>query len=72
MRIIVEYCPNISKDAQKIIRDNVTPSMISNDETSCQYEISMCLEELIENDVCVEDYKVITSLIEQGVSYLEF
>lgn len=71
MRIIVEYYPSISREAQKVIRDTVTPSMISNDETSCQYEISMCLEELIE-DVYVEDYKLISSLIEQGVSYLEF
>lgn len=71
MRIIVEYYPSISKEAQKIIRDTVTPSMISNDETSCQYEISICLEELIE-DVHDEDYKLISSLIEQGVSYLEF
>lgn len=71
MRIIVEYYPSISKEAQKIIRDSVTPSMISNDETSCQYEISMCLEELIE-DVYVEDFKVISSLMDEGVSYLEF
>lgn len=71
MRIIVEYCPNISKKAERIIRDNITPSMISNDETSCQYEITMCLEELIE-DVHVEDFKTISSLMDEGVSYIEF
>jgi len=45
-RIVVEYNPPLSKVVEKIIRNEVTASMVSNDETSCQYDISM-VEQLI-------------------------
>jgi hypothetical protein len=76
-RVIVEYNPPLSLVAQKIIRDEVSPSMISDDETSCQYEISMASELL--HDVFYQgmeeleaDLKSITQLIDEGVHYIEF
>ena len=78
-RIIVEYNPPLSKVVEKIIRNEVSPSMVSNDETSCQYDISMvaeCLDEVFEQgleEVEVEnDLKLINQLIEEGVHYIEF
>jgi hypothetical protein len=78
-RIIVEYNPPLSNVVQKIIRNEVTPSMVSNDETSCQYEISIvsnCLEEVIQQKLqevdVTEDLKLINQLIEEGVDFLEF
>jgi len=69
-RIVVEYNPALSVSAQKLIRLNVTPSMVSNDETSCQYEISQVAEilEQFEND----DLKLVDNLMNEGVHYLEF
>ena len=78
-RIVVEYNPPLSKVVEKIIRNEVSPSMVSNDETSCQYDISMvaeCLDEVFEKgleEVNVEnDLKLINQLIEEGVHYIEF
>jgi hypothetical protein len=73
-RIVVEYNPAISVETEKLIRDNITPSMVSNDETSCQYEISMVADLLIKEDelVNVKDLHYINDLINEGVSYLEF
>ena len=78
-RIVVEYNPPLTKAFEKLIRQNVTPSMVSNDETSCQYDISMvaeCLDEVFEQgleEVNVEnDLKLINQLIEEGVHYIEF
>ena len=78
-RIIVEYNPPLSSVVQKIIRNEVTPSMVSNDETSCQYDISIvdqCLSEVFEQgleEVDVEnDLRLISELIEEGVHFLEF
>lgn len=70
-RIVVEYNPAITKESEKLIRDNVTPSMISNDESSCQYEISIVAELLLEygeND----DADYINGLINDNVSFIEF
>jgi hypothetical protein len=78
-RIIVEYNPRLSLVVQKIIRNEVSPSMISNDETSCQYDISMvaeCLNEVFNQgleEVEVETYlKLINQFIDEGVHYIEF
>ena len=78
-RIVVEYNPPLSKVVEKIIRNEVSPSMVSNDETSCQYDLSMvaeCLDEVFEQgleEVNVEnDLKLINQLIEEGVHYIEF
>ena len=78
-RIIVEYNPPLSVRVQKIIRNEVTPSMVSNDDTSCQYEISFakdCLDDIVEQGMqdfdLTDDLKLINQLIEEGVHYLEF
>jgi len=69
-RIVIEYNPALSVSAQKLIRENITPSMVSNDETSCQYEISQVIEilETFEND----DLKLVDDLMNEGVHYIEF
>jgi hypothetical protein len=76
-RIIIEYNPELSLKAQKIIQDEVSPSMISNDDdSSCQYEISMvseCLHDIFYQGVKIKsDLKLITKLIDEGVSFIEF
>jgi hypothetical protein len=67
-RIIVEYNPELSKESQKLIRDKVTPSMVSLDETSCQYDITMVLDEIED----MADIILVRVLIEEGVNYIEF
>ncbi len=78
-RVIVEYQPPLSVRVQKVIRNEVTPSMVSNDETSCQYEISFtkdCLDDIVEQGMqdfdLTDDLKLINQLIEEGVHFLEF
>jgi len=70
-RIIIEYNPALSKDSERIIRDNVTPSMISNDESSCQYEISIVAELLLDYGH-TDDADYINGLINDNVSFIEF
>ena len=81
-RIIVEYNPPISVKTQYLIKNEITPSMISNDETSGQYDISMVkemlqetLEGLIEQKMedfgLPNDIKIVDELIELGVDYIE-
>jgi hypothetical protein len=78
-RVIVEYNPPLSMLAQKIIRDEVSPSMISNDDMSSQYDISMvseCLYDIfyqgLEEVEFKADLELITNLIDEGVHYIEF
>jgi hypothetical protein len=78
-RIIVEYNPVLSERVQKIIRNEVTPSMVSNDELSYQYDISIvdqCLTAVFDQgmeDIEIEDdLNLISQLIEEGVHFLEF
>lgn len=72
-RIIVEYNPNLSKEVEKIIRENVTASMTSNDESTCQYAIEQCEDAILEyDDVYEDDLNTIRQLISEGVHYLEF
>lgn len=70
-RILVEYNPPISIEAQQLIRNKVTESMRSNDETSCQYAIDMVAELLKERDM-YDDLKIVQDLINEGVDYIEF
>jgi len=72
--IIVEYNPPISEETQKLIRNKVTPSMISNDETSCQYEISQVADAIEELDDLgnQKDLLLINDLINEGVHFIEF
>lgn len=78
-RIIIEYNPPLTKVVEKIIRNEVTPSMISNDETSCQYDITMvidCLEEVVQQGLeevdVTNDLNNIRVFEEEGVHYIEF
>jgi hypothetical protein len=73
-RIVIEYNPPLSIDTQKLIRKEITPSMISNDETSCQYEISMVADLLLTQEEMAnqKDLHMINDLIIGGVSYIEF
>jgi hypothetical protein len=70
-RIIIEYNPALSKESERIIRDNVSHSMISNDESSCQYEISIVVELLLDYGQ-TDDADYINGLINEGVSFIEF
>jgi hypothetical protein len=70
-RILIEYNPPLSMVAQKLIRDNITESMRSNDETSAQYDIDMVAELLEEYDE-YEDLELINKFREEGVHYIEF
>jgi hypothetical protein len=70
-RIIIEYNPVLSKESEKLIRDNVTPSMISNDESSCQYQISVVSHQLLVHGQ-TDDAYLIHELINDGVHYIEF
>lgn len=72
-KFITEYLPEISYPIQKLIRSNVTYSMISYDETSYQYEINQCLELFQEyGDVYKKEIKYLSKLMSEGVSFLEF
>jgi hypothetical protein len=73
-RFITEYNPPISVETQKLIRNEVTPSMISNDETSCQYEISQVADAIEELDDLgnQKDLLLINDLINEGVHFIEF
>ena len=77
-RLIVEYHPQISVRTQHLIKNEITPSMVSNDDMSGQYEIDFVREKLqevaeqkIEDFDLSDDIKVIDELIEQGVHYIE-
>lgn len=72
-RIIVQYMPELSKEAIDIITHQLSYSMISNDETSCQYEIDQCLKVVKKfgSDDCESDLWKINELILDGVHYLE-
>lgn len=72
-KIIIEYLPALSAKVQKLINTNVSYSMISDDETSRQYDISQCLDTITEyDDVYTEEIKYLSELISEGVSFLEF
>ena len=73
-RFIVEYNPPISEETQKLIRNEVTHSMISNDETSFQYEISQVADaiEALDDLGNQKDLLLINNLIIEGVHYIEF
>ena len=70
-RIIIEYNPKLTKQAEKLIRNNVTESMRSNDESSAQYDIDMVADLLEEYDE-YEDLVLINKIREEGVHFIEF
>ena len=74
MRIIVEYFPEIDEVTQVFIRHSITPSMVSSDETSSQYNIDFCIEQLEEGNkkgVFTEDLELLHKLMQEGVEYIE-
>lgn len=70
-RFIVEYGPNLSSEAKSLIRNNITPSMTSEDGDSSQYNIDFVLADLF-RELPVEDKIVIQALSADSVEYLEF
>ncbi len=73
-RIIVEYNPEISVETRVLIRNEVTHSMVSNDETSFQYEISQVADaiEALDDLGNQKDLLLINDLINEGVNFIEF
>lgn len=74
MRFSVEYNPSISKNAERLIRAEITPSMTSEDGDSSQYTIDFVLESLeAENQdgVFNQDIKILKQLLEEDVAYIE-
>lgn len=71
MKIIkVAYMPDLSDDAIELIVENITYSMISNDETSQQFEIGQVLE-LLEEYKYKYDVDLIEDLVDQDVAFIE-
>jgi hypothetical protein len=72
-RVIVEYNPEIAKSTEQLIKDNVTPSMISHDSTTSQYEINM-VADIVEAQgemTNTKDLFLINDLINDGVHFIE-
>lgn len=70
-RILIEYCPEISEEATETITQEVTPSMVSEDNSTNQYAIDMVYEALKDAGLD-DDLAIIDELINEGVSYIEF
>jgi hypothetical protein len=74
MRFSVEYNPSISKNAERLIRAEITPSMTSEDGDSSQYPIDFVLESLEEDNqdgVFNQDINYLKQLSEEDVAYIE-
>lgn len=74
MRFSVEYNPSISKNAERLIRAEITPSMTSEDGDSSQYPIDFVLESLEEenqNGVFNQDIAYLKQLSDEDVAYIE-
>ena len=72
MNIIkVAYMPELSNTSIEQIQSNVTPSMISYDESTCQYYISQVLETLKYYDSNEFDIALIEELVDLGISFIE-
>lgn len=75
MRFSVEYNPNISKNAERLIRAEITPSMTSEDGDSSQYPIDFVLESLEEDNqdgVFNQDIAYLKQIADEDVAYIEF
>ena len=74
MRFSVEYNPSISKNAERLIRAEITPSMTSEDGDSSQYPIDFVLESLEENNqdgVFNQDIAYLKQIADEDVAYIE-
>ena len=70
-KFIVGYCPNISEKAEKIIIENITPSMTSLEGDSNQYNLDFIRTEIIDL-FSEEDKKELSILHDEGIDYIEF
>lgn len=68
---IVAYCPPISEEAEQIIIENITPSMVSSDGDSNQYCVDFIKSDIIDL-FTQEDQDAIHMIADAGVEYLEF
>jgi hypothetical protein len=74
MRFSVEYNPSISKNAERLIRAEITPSMTSEDGDSSQYPIDFVLESLEEenqDEMFNQDIAYLKQLSDEDVAYIE-
>ena len=74
MRFSVEYNPSISKNAERLIRAEITPSMTSEDGDSSQYPIDFVLESLEaenQDEMFNQDISYLKQLSEEDVAYIE-
>lgn len=74
MRFSVEYNPSISKNAERLIRAEITPSMTSEDGDSSQFPIDFVLESLEEDNqdgVFTKDIEYLKNLLDEDVAYIE-
>ena len=70
-RFTVDYCPAISEKAEKIISENITPSMLSYEQDSSQYSLDQIAADVLEL-LSDEDQSVINKLIDEKVAFIEF
>jgi hypothetical protein len=70
-KFTVGYCPNISEEAEKIIIENITPSMTSLEGDSNQYCLDFIKSDIFEL-LSEEDQKAIQLLINENIDYIEF
>lgn len=74
MRFSVEYNPSLSKHAERLIKSDITPSMISDDKETSQYPIDYVMYRLFDenqDEVFTKDIDYLKGLIEEEVSYIE-
>jgi hypothetical protein len=74
MRFSVEYNPSISKNAERLIRAEIIPSMTSEDGDSSQYPIDFVLESLEaenQDEMFNQDIAYLKQLSEEDVAYIE-
>jgi hypothetical protein len=74
MRFSVEYNPSISKNAERLIRAEITPSMTSEDGDSSQYPIDFVLESLEaenQDEMFNQDITYLKQLSDEDVAYIE-
>lgn len=74
MRFSVEYNPNISKHAERLIKQSITPSMTSEDGDSSQYPIDFVVDTLFDENqdgVFTQDIDYLKRLLDEEVSYIE-
>ena len=74
MRFSVEYNPSISKHAERLIKQSITPSMTSEDGDSSQYPIDFVVDTLFDDNqdgVFTKDIDYLKSLLDEEVAYIE-